>query len=118
MKPQSVDEYIALAPEELQARLKELRATITASAPNVEERMSYGMPTYNYKGRLVYFSLWKKHIGLYALSPSVLEAHKSELEGYVTPKGTVQLPLDEELPITLIESLVKAQAKKNDEAKS
>jgi uncharacterized protein YdhG (YjbR/CyaY superfamily) len=74
------------------------------------------MPTYEYKGRLIYFAIWKKHIGLYALTAPVLEEHKSDLEGYVTVKGTVQLPLDENLPIALIKKLVIAQAKKNDEA--
>ena len=60
MKPiKNVDEYIALAPKEVQGRLKELRATIMAAAPNAKERISYGMPYYEYKGRLVYFQPWK-----------------------------------------------------------
>ena len=117
MKPaKDVDEYIALAPKEIQGKLKELRATIKAAAPRAEERISYGMPYYYYKGRLVYFSLLKKHIGLYALTAPVLEEHKSELEGLVTAKGTVRFPLDEKLPIARIKKLVKAQAKKNDKA--
>jgi uncharacterized protein YdhG (YjbR/CyaY superfamily) len=111
-----VDEYIALAPKEVQARLTELRATILAAAPNAQERISYGMPYYHYKGPLIYFQLWKRHIGLYALAPPVLDEHQSELRDYVTTKGTVRLPLDEELPIALIEGLVKAQVRKNDEA--
>lgn len=111
-----VDEYVALAPKEEQARLSELRAIIRAAAPDAQERLSYGMPFYEYKGRLIYFQLWKKHIGLYALSTPVLEEHKSELNGRVTPKGTVQLPLNEELPRSLIESLVRAQVRRNDEA--
>jgi len=116
MKPiKNVDEYIALVPKEVQGRLKELRATIRAAAPNAKERISYGMPYYEYKGRLVYFQLWKKHIGLYALSPDV-EEHESELKGYVTTKGTIRLPLDEKPPLTLIKKLVKARVKKNDEA--
>ena len=117
MKPiRNVDEHIALAPKEMQGKLKELRATIKAAAPRAQERISYGMPYYEYKGRLVYFSLWKKHIGLYALTAPVLAEHKSELKGYVTTKGTVRFPLDEKLPIALIKRLVKAQVKKNDEA--
>jgi uncharacterized protein YdhG (YjbR/CyaY superfamily) len=117
MEPiKDVDEYVALAPKEVQARLQELRATVKAAAPDAEERISYGMPYYYYKGRLIYFSLWKKHIGLYALSTPVLEEHESELRGYVTPKGTVQLPLDEKLPVDLISRLVKAQVRGKDEA--
>ena len=51
----TVDEYIAQAPKEVQVKLQELRATIKAAAPLAQERMSYGMPYYEYKGRLVYF---------------------------------------------------------------
>ncbi len=116
--PANVDEYIKLAPKEIQARLEELRATIIAAAPHARERISYGMPHYEYKGQLIYFALWKKHIGLYALTTPVLEAHQNELKGYVTAKGTVQLPLDEELPTALITKLVQAQARQNDQAQS
>lgn len=48
-----VDEYIALAPKEVQGKLRELRAAIKTVAPDAEERISYGMPYYAYKGRLV-----------------------------------------------------------------
>jgi uncharacterized protein YdhG (YjbR/CyaY superfamily) len=111
----NVDDYIAQAPKEVQTRLQELRATIKAAAPFAQECMRYGMPSYEYKGRLVYFQLWKKHIGLYALSPDV-EEHKSALHGYVTTKGTIRFPLDEKLPLALIEKLVRARVRKNEEA--
>lgn len=116
MKPiKNVDEYIALAPKEVKEKLRELRATIKSTAPGAVERISYGMPFYSYKGRLVYFRLAKKHIGLYVPTP-VLEEHKSELKGYETTSATVRFPLDEKLPIALIKKLVKARVKKNDEA--
>lgn len=116
MKPvKNVDEYIAQAPQEVQEKLQELRAVIRTTAPGAEERISYGMPYYYYKGRLVYFQLWKKHIGFYVPTP-VLEEHKSELKGYETTKATVRFPLDEKLPLALIKKLVKARVRKNDEA--
>jgi uncharacterized protein YdhG (YjbR/CyaY superfamily) len=55
--PKNVDEYIAQAPIEAQEKLQELRAMIKATAPEAEERISYGMPYYYYEGRLVYFQL-------------------------------------------------------------
>ncbi|HEY6410529.1 MAG TPA: DUF1801 domain-containing protein [Ktedonobacteraceae bacterium] len=51
-----MDEYIANAPEDLQSKLTQLRKTIKDSAPEAVERISYGMPYYEYKGRLAYFS--------------------------------------------------------------
>ena len=111
----TVDEYIAQAPKELQEKLQELRAVIRAAAPGAEERISYGMPYYEYKGRLVYFQLWKKHIGFYIPTP-VVEEHKSELLGYETTNATIRIPLNEKLPLDLIKKLVEARKKKNDEA--
>ena len=62
--PKDVDSYISAAPKEVRTKLRELRAAIRAVAPKAEERISYGMPYYGYKGRLVYFAHAKKHIGL------------------------------------------------------
>ena len=116
MEPaKNVDEYIAQAPKEVQEKLQELRAVIRITAPGAQERISYGMPYYDYKGRLVYFQLWKNHIGFYVPTP-VVEEHKSELQGYETTKATVRFPLDEQLPLALIEKLVQARVRKNDEA--
>lgn len=115
MKPENVDEYIAQAPEEAQEKLQDLRAAIKSTAPEAEERISYGMPYYYYKGRLVYFQLWKNHIGFYVPTP-VVEEHKSELQGYETTDATIRFPLNEKLPLVLIKKLVEARMKKNDEA--
>ena len=109
MEPaKNVDEYIAQAPKEAQEKLQELRAVIRTTAPGAEERISYVMPYYYYKGRLVYFQLWKKHIGLYVPTP-VLEEHKSELKGYETTNATVRFPLDEKLPLDLIKNWLKRE---------
>jgi len=114
--PKDVDEYIASAPKEVQAKLKELRAAIREAAPTAVERISYGMPYYDYKGRLVYFGLAKAHIGVYIPTP-VLEEHRSELEDYETTQATLRIPLDKKLPAELIKKLVKARMKKNEARK-
>lgn len=115
-KPKDVNTYIGAAPKEVRAKLKELRAVIRKTAPGAEERISYGMPYYHYKGRLAYFSFWKTHIGLYIPTP-VIEEHKSELKAYETSNATVRFPLDEKLPVMLIKKLVRARMKKNDAKK-
>jgi uncharacterized protein YdhG (YjbR/CyaY superfamily) len=71
------------------------------------------MPYYYYKGRLVYFGLSKKHIGLYIPTP-VVEQHNSDLKGYETTRATVRFPLDKKLPVILIKKLIKVRVKKND----
>jgi uncharacterized protein YdhG (YjbR/CyaY superfamily) len=119
----SVDEYIASFPEATQAKLRELGATIQAAAPEAEEKISYGMPTFFLKGNLVYYAGWKKHIGFYAI-PSANAAFKDELSAYTVSKGAVQFPLDQPLPVDLItrmtrfrvaENLSRAKARRADE---
>lgn len=109
-----VDQYIANSPEELQGKLITLRKIIRKTVPKAQESISYGMPYYGYKGRLVYFALMKHHIGIY-LPPPVIEEHKKELNDYGTSKSAVRFPLDKKLPVALIEKLIKARMKKNEE---
>ena len=114
--PKDVDAYIASAPKEVQGKLKEIRAAVKKTAPTAVERISYGMPYYDYKGRLVYFAFAKAHIGLYIPTP-VIEEHKSELKDYQIAKATVRFPLDKKIPVALIKRLIRARIKKNNKRK-
>lgn len=113
----TVDEFISAAPEGTQRKLREMRATIKAAASEAEEKMSYGMPGYFYKGQLVWFALFKAHIGLF-IRPPVLQEHKAELKGYTMTKSSLHLPLDKEIPTSLVKKLVRAAMKKNEERRS
>jgi uncharacterized protein YdhG (YjbR/CyaY superfamily) len=108
----SVDEYIASFPEDIQALLQTLRATIRAAAPGAKEKISYQMPAFALKGNLVYFAAWKKHIGFYPTS-SGTEAFKDELAGYEGAKGSVQFPIDQPLPLDLIDRIVRFRVAEN-----
>jgi uncharacterized protein YdhG (YjbR/CyaY superfamily) len=114
--PRDVYTYIEAAPEEARARLVQLRRIIKTAAPGAHERISYGMPYYEYRGRLAYFRLAKAHIGLYIPTPVIAE-HKNELKGYEAAGATLRLPLDEKLPVKLIQKLIKARVKKNETKK-
>ena len=116
----SIDEYIATFPEEIQKILEELRATIKASAPDAQEKISYQMPTFTLKGNLVHFAAFKNHIGLYP-TPSGTQAFKRELSIYQGAKGSIKFPIEEPLPLELIRKIVKfrvAENLKNAEIKS
>jgi uncharacterized protein YdhG (YjbR/CyaY superfamily) len=114
--PRDVDEYISLAPIEVQDKLREIRAAIREAAPTAVESISYGIPYYDYKGRLAWFGLAKNHVGLY-LRPPVIQEHMKELAGYETTKSTVRFPLDKKIPVTLVKKLVRARVKKNETGK-
>ena len=112
MENNLIDEYIATFPAELQKRLRDLRSTIKAAAPNAEEKISYGMPTFFLNGNLVHFAAFKTHIGFYP-TPSGIEAFKKELSIYKGAKGSVQFPLDQPLPLKLIVKIVKFRVAEN-----
>ncbi|MFN7119444.1 MAG: iron chaperone [Saprospiraceae bacterium] len=116
----TIDEYIATFPEDIQAILQQIRATIKAAAPHAEETISYAMPTFKQNGVLAHFAAFKNHIGFYA-TPTAHDSFAKELSQYKTGKGSVQFPLDQPMPLDLIRQMVefkllenaeKAQAKK------
>jgi uncharacterized protein YdhG (YjbR/CyaY superfamily) len=115
-KQKTVDAYIAAAPKEVRGKLNELRSAIRKTAPDADERLSYGMPYYSCKGRLAYFRHWRNHIGLYIPTP-IVEEFKKQLSGYETAKATVRFPLDRKLPLALIRKLIRARLKKNETKK-
>jgi uncharacterized protein YdhG (YjbR/CyaY superfamily) len=117
--PQTINEYIKASPKEVRGKLRELRATIRAAAPQAEERVSYRIPAFWFKGPVVYFAAFKDHIGFFPTGTGV-QAFKKELAGYKTSKGTIKLPLDKPLPLALIRKIVKykvAENRKNDKNK-
>lgn len=109
----SIDEYIATFPEDKQALLQEVRATIKAAAPEAEERIGYQMPTFALNGNLVYFAALKNHIGLYPASSGVPEAFKDELSRYECTPGSVKFPLSQPLPLDLISRIVQFRVTEN-----
>lgn len=109
-----VDLYISGFPGEIQLLLQQMRVTIRNSAPEAEEIMSYGMPSYRLGGLLVHFAGYKNHIGFYP-APSGIVAFKKELSVYKGAKGSVQFPLDIPLPLDLISQIVEFRAIENRE---
>jgi uncharacterized protein YdhG (YjbR/CyaY superfamily) len=108
----SIDEYIGTFPQETQKILQEIRATIKAAAPQAEEKISYQMPTFFLNGNLIHFAAFKNHIGLYP-TPSGTEAFKEEITKYKAAKGSIQLPIDEPMPLKLISRIVKFRVTEN-----
>ena len=109
---QSIDEYIATFPADIQAILETMRATIKAAAPEAEERISYQMPAFAQHGVLVYFAAAKHHIGFYPTGSGVA-AFQEELAAYEGSKGAVRFPLDQSLPVDLITRIVQFRVAEN-----
>jgi len=109
---ESVDEYIAEFPKDVQRILQELRQVIKDSAPGADEAISYQIPVFKLKGNLVWFAAFKDHIGFYPRE-SAIEAFKEKLTGYEVSKGTIRFPIDKPIPLDLIKEIVKFRVREN-----
>ena len=112
--PTSVDDYLAALPAEPRAALEQLRQTIKAAAPEATELISYQMPAFRDRGRLlVSYAAFKNHCSLFPMSMKVIEEHREELGPHYTGKGTIRFTADTPLPTALVEKLVKARIEEN-----
>ena len=111
-KPETIAEYIALFPPDVQEILEKIRATIRSAAPDAQETISYQIPTFTLNGALVHFAAFKNHIGFY---PPVKgdAAVEAAVAKYAGEKGNLRFPLDEAIPYRLIERIVKMRLKQN-----
>ena len=108
----TIDGYISNFPRNIRDTLEELRRVIRELAPEAEETIDYGIPTFKLNGNLVHFAAFKNHIGFYP-TPSAIKAFKKELAPYNQAKGSVQFPLDKPIPFNLVKEIVKFRVKEN-----
>ncbi len=108
----SIDAYIKSFPENIQQMLQEIRQAIRSVVPDVQETISYRMPTFVLNGNLVHFAAYPNHIGFYP-APSGIEAFKSELTPYKSSKGAIQFPISQPMPLDLIARITAFRAEEN-----
>jgi uncharacterized protein YdhG (YjbR/CyaY superfamily) len=108
----SVDTYLAKLPPETRKVLERLRAVIHATAPGVTERISYGIPTFEVQGQnLLALAGWKNHVSLYPITGAMVKAFPDDIKAHRTGPGTLQFPLEESIPMTLIRGIVRVRVK-------
>lgn len=110
--PETIDEYIAGFPNDVQAILEKVRVTIRKAAPAAKEAIKYQIPTFTLNGNLVHFGGYKSHVGFYP-GPTAIREFKNELSGYSGSKGTVRFSLDKPIPYSLIGKIVKFRVKED-----
>ena len=109
---ETIDEYIATFPMNVQSILQELRQTIRDATPEAKEGISYQIPVFKLNGNLVWFAAFKNHIGFYP-RVSAIEAFRDKLSAYEISKGTVKFPINGPIPFDLIKEIVRFRVKEN-----
>jgi uncharacterized protein YdhG (YjbR/CyaY superfamily) len=118
-KSNDVESYLAAVPEPHRTTLEKMRATIRSVVPKeTTEEISYGMPSFHYKGGLVAYAAFKAHCSFFPMSGSLIEEFADQLKAYKTSKGTIQFPADKPLPAALVKKMVKARIAQNEQKKA
>ena len=108
----SVDEYLAWLPEPARRTLTKIRAMIRPVVPaEASEAISYGIPSFKYKGWLVGYAAFANHCSFF---PGALPTKfANQLKRFPTTKGTIRFPVDKPLPAATVKRLVKARIAAN-----
>ena len=105
--PKTIDAYLDAIEPDKRAALQRLRKQIHAALPKVEECISYGMPGFRYRGKVV---LWMgaaaKHVSFFP--GGIVYQHQDDLKKYDISKGTIRFQPGDPLPATLVKKLAKA----------
>jgi len=101
----TVDEYMASLPDDRRFVMQRIRETIRRAAPNAEERISYGMPSFWQGTTLIWYAAANDHIGIYPTASGVAE-FADRLVGYSVSRGTIRIPWDQPIPYDLITDIV------------
>lgn len=113
-KVSSIEEYIKSFPLPVQEKLNLIRAEIKKKVPLAEEKISYGIPAYFLNSKqLIYFAAFKNHISIYPV-PSNEKSLEKDFSKYKTSgKGTIQFPVEKNLPLPLIRKIIRFLEKRN-----
>lgn len=104
-----VEEYLSRLPEDQRAALEKLRQTIWTTSPDAVEVISYQVPTFKYRDRmLVSYAAFKEHCSFFP-GAEAIETYKNDLKSFTTSKGTVRFTPDRPLSAALIKKLVKTR---------
>jgi len=111
-KFETVDQYIASFPEDIQQTLQMIRTTLKQAAPEAREVIHYQMPALDYHGKMIYFAAFKNHYHITLPHPAnVFEVFKDELSKLSISKSTITLPKDKPIPLDLLNMIVKFRVK-------
>jgi len=111
----TVEDYLASLPVERRSALEELRATITAAAPEANETIAYQMPALRSHGGqfLVSYAAYRHHYSLFPASGAVVEALGDELTPFLSGKGTIRFPANQPIPVALVKRIVQVRLAEN-----
>ena len=114
MSADEVDKYLRGVDEPKRSTLEALRRTILEIVPEAEQGISYRVPAFRVRGKVVAgFAAFGNHLSYLPFSGSVLGELADELQGYTMTKSSLHFPVDRPLPKTLVQKLIQCVSRKS-----
>jgi uncharacterized protein YdhG (YjbR/CyaY superfamily) len=114
-KMKSHDDYIATAPEQFRATLRNLRAQLSQALPDAEEVIKYDLPGFAIEGKIIAgYAAFSKQCGLYVDSGAIA-AHADEIASLKLKATKTGVTFSEKkpLPDALVRKLALSSREKN-----
>jgi uncharacterized protein YdhG (YjbR/CyaY superfamily) len=106
-KFETVDNYINSQPSKQKEILEKIRSLIKQEVPEAKEALGYGVASFKLNGKpLIYYASFKNHVGIYPV-PKAEGKLADEIKKHQTGKGTMQFPLDRQIPFDFIKKIIE-----------
>jgi uncharacterized protein YdhG (YjbR/CyaY superfamily) len=110
MSSEEITTYLDGLDEPKRATLETLRATILDLIPDAEQGLSYQVPAFRLRGKVVAgFAAFQHHLSYLPFSGSVFPELKEDLLTYSWSKGALRFAIDEPLARELVEKLINVR---------
>jgi uncharacterized protein YdhG (YjbR/CyaY superfamily) len=103
----TINDYLKNITPEQKAEFERIRKIVHSYTENVEETISYGIPTFKYNGKhLLYFGAFKNHMSLFP-GMAIAKALENKLQGYKISKGTIHFTAQKPIAEPIIKELLQ-----------
>ncbi|MBZ9650250.1 DUF1801 domain-containing protein [Sphingobium sp. 3R8] len=105
-KPETIEAYVDAANPEAQPLLRQLIGVLRSVAPDAEEGIKWGVPTFTAKRILFTVAAHRAHVA-FAPTPAAIRAFGERLEALETTMATIKFPIGSVLPIDLVRDIAE-----------
>lgn len=110
----TIAQYYATCESAYVERMQRIASLVKELIPEVQEKISWGMPTFDYHGNLLHLAQCAGYVGLYP-GDHVVTLFQDRLASYKTTKGSIHLPMNKELDETLIKDIILCGKEENEQ---
>jgi uncharacterized protein YdhG (YjbR/CyaY superfamily) len=105
----TIDEYLAVLPEDIKIELQRIRDTILKTIPGIKERIAYKICVFSLKKDIVGFASQKNHCSFYVMSPKLVLKMKNDLKDLKISGATIHFTPNKPIPESIITRILKAR---------